>query len=153
MFKKILWLLVLSFLLSPACFAEDVYCGDYEGKPAYLEVESITSTSIRSGDWIATEDGIFPRYYHNFTANVLLDGVWYQVNFSKDHENTTNVMILDKYKKKTYKYIYTINFDFAYSTVAEYYPIAKERRNEAAQKRFEEADRKAIEEAKRNNAQ
>lgn len=146
--KRIMFFLVL-FLLPFTAYAEDVYCGDYNGKPAYVDIDSIERSISSTGFWEITDTGIYPEYSHSYSANIYADGLWYKVHFSIERGDAYSVWILDEKKKSTHEPIYTLNFDFAFDTVEEYYPEANRRSEEAAKKRLEEMDQKRIEEAKR----
>lgn len=149
--KKLMVILLYLCFMPILAHAEDIYCGDFNGLPAYVELESIDRTVIRSGYWEITSDGIYPQYYRNYVANIYADSLWYKVYFSIESQRTVSVWIYDKYKKNAFTPISTINFDFAYPTVEEYYPEATQIRNDAAKKSLEAMDRKNIEEAKKNN--
>lgn len=149
--KKII--MIFFFVILFCCnlaSAEEVYCGNLNGKPAYVDTESIEQTSTRSSEWIMTSSGIYPKYYHSYIANIFADELWYKVYFRKENGASYMVSILDKNKKDTYKYVHTLKFDFAFPVVEQYYPEAQQKRNEIARKNLEESDRQAIEQAKRN---
>jgi len=148
--KKIF--IVICLLFSPiVAHAEDVYCGDYNGKPAYVDIDSIEKDSHRTGVWEITNYGIYPQFSDSYSANINADGLWYKVNFSIQRQASYSVWILDKNKKNLHTPINTIKFDFAFQTVQEYYPEANRRSEAIAKKKLEEADIKAIENAKIHN--
>ena len=148
--KKILIVICLLFLPEVA-HAEDIYCGDYNGKPAYLDVDSIEKSSTRTGTWIVDDSGAYPERSYSYTANINADGLWYKVHFSAKNHNSYLAWILDKNKKNTHESVNTIKFDFAFPTVQEYYPEANRRSEAVARIKIEDADTKKIEDAKRNN--
>ena len=148
--KKIL--LVICLLFFPViAHAEDIYCGDYNGKPAYVDIDSIEKSSSRTGYWEIKTYGIYPERSHSYSANINADGLWYKVLFSIERQNSYSVWILDKNKKNMHLPINTLNFDFAFQTIQDYYPEANRRSEAAARKKLEEMDRKSIEDAKRRN--
>lgn len=131
-------------------YAEDVYCGEYNGKPAYVDINSIEKSSSRTGMWEITNHGIYPEYSDSYSANINADGLWYKVLFNIKTQTSYSAWILNKNKKNTGTPINTVNFDFAYQTIHVSYPEANRRSEAAARKKLEEIDRQRIEDAKRN---
>lgn len=145
---KRLFLIVCLFILPGIVHAEDIYCGDFNGKPAYVELESIELKAIKTNDYVISEDGVARKYYHVYSANIYADDLWYKVLFNRDRGTSFSVSILDKYKKDTMNYVYTIKFDFAFETVKDNLNEANRRRSEEARKSLESSDRSKIEAAK-----
>lgn len=149
--KKMLIALLIALSFCSISAAEDIYCGDFNGNPAYVELESIESSSRRTGFWVVKEYGVYPEYSKSYSANIFADGLWYKVNFVESTRSSSSATILDKNKKSTGNFVTTVKFDFAYQTVIDNYPEANRRSEEKYRKIIEERERKAIEEAKKNN--
>ncbi len=147
--KKLLLTALFLLIFSSVVFAEDIYCGDFNGKPAYLDIDSIQRHSQRTGVWEVTDSGVWPERFYSYSANIFADGLWYNVHFVESTKRSSSAWILDKNKKSTHTPVNTLNFDFAFNKVLEYYPEANRRSEAAAKKRLEEMDRKKIEEAKK----
>lgn len=147
--KKIIFAFMILLTFTSVAFAEDIYCGEFNGKPAYVDLESIQKHSRRTGVWEVTNSGIWPERSYSYSANIYADGLWYEVHFVESTKSSSSAWILDKNKKSTHTPVDTIDFDFAFRTVQQHYPEAN-RRNEARYKKInEERDRKNIEEAKK----
>ncbi|MDR3591599.1 MAG: hypothetical protein P4N41_18235 [Negativicutes bacterium] len=150
--RKLL-LFILLLIIPTTALAERVYCGDFNGQPAYVDIDSISRESSKTGSWEVTNSGAYPEYKYSYYANIYADGLWYKVCFDVDRRKSYLAWILDKNKNSTGKHVDTISFDFAFDTVEQYYPEANQRRQEFYRKKNEEQDRKNIEDAKRNQKQ
>ena len=83
------------------------YCGDYNNKPAYIDVESVTA-------YTNTTDNV-----KMYKAKILADGKWYQVTYSTKNMLTDTVTALDTsdnyfgFKSNAVQ----LDLDFAYDSV------------------------------------
>ena len=147
--RTLYFLLILATLAGTA-YAEDIYAGEFNGKPAYVELESIDKMVGKTGNYVLDDDGISPTYWHAYKANVYADDVWYQVYTSTRLHKINSINILGKDKKITGTMVSpeNLNLDFAWQTINENYSLATQRRLEAYKAKQAEADRIAIEKAK-----
>ncbi len=84
--RKILFLAFFMILcFGSSVSAEDVYCGDYQGKPVYLRTESINHHLIKDdGTYNVYTDensvSIYQKYDKYYLAHILFNGNLYETN-------------------------------------------------------------------------
>jgi len=123
--KKIyILILLITLAFGGIAHAEDVYCGDYNGKPVYVRVESISKNAVKSDNEFkvyVTDDtvSVYNKFSYYYKAHLIIEDNLYEVLFSDERGSAFGVTKL--LKGHDIERIYNMNLNFALNTVINYY--------------------------------